>query len=100
MLATPFRILDNGSRLDHLSLVATPETSFVVIAKDGRLHENLPESQSLAGAADPCSHGNCTSTADASLQSRVGPQPFHGQVDEAADLGWSVTTLAMNHMDR
>ena len=45
MIATLFRILDNGSPLDQLSLVATPETSFVVITKDSRLHKNLLEAQ-------------------------------------------------------
>jgi hypothetical protein len=45
MIATLFRILDNGSPLDQLSLVATPETSFVVITKDSRLHRNLLEAQ-------------------------------------------------------
>jgi hypothetical protein len=33
MIATLFRIVDNGSPLDQLSLVATPETSFVVITE-------------------------------------------------------------------
>ena len=34
-------LLVNGNPLDDLSLVATPETSFAVIMKDGVIHRNL-----------------------------------------------------------
>jgi hypothetical protein len=34
-------LLVDGNPLENLSLVATPETSHVVIMKDGRRHKNL-----------------------------------------------------------
>jgi imidazolonepropionase-like amidohydrolase len=34
-------LLVDGDPLTNLSLIATPETSFVVIMKDGRLYKNL-----------------------------------------------------------
>lgn len=40
--------------------------------------------------------GRCT----VSLQGTIAPQPCHSQIDEASNLGGSVATLAMNHVDR
>jgi imidazolonepropionase-like amidohydrolase len=33
-------LLVDGNPLENLALVATPETSFVVIMKDGRIYKN------------------------------------------------------------